>query len=54
MAEICAAALDIGYVFKASFDKANRTSVAGKRGLGLDEGLAALAEVKRANRVSGV
>lgn len=36
----------IGYVFKASFDKANRTSVSGKRGLGLDEGLRTLAGVK--------
>jgi 2-dehydro-3-deoxyphosphooctonate aldolase (KDO 8-P synthase) len=39
--------LGIPYVFKASFDKANRTSVSGKRGLGLDEGLRILAEVKR-------
>ncbi|MEM6678162.1 MAG: 3-deoxy-8-phosphooctulonate synthase [Pseudomonadota bacterium] len=38
----------MGIVFKASFDKANRTSLGGKRGLGLDEGLAVLAEVKRA------
>jgi 2-dehydro-3-deoxyphosphooctonate aldolase (KDO 8-P synthase) len=35
-----------GYVFKASFDKANRTSLSGKRGLGLDAGLAVLAEVR--------
>ena len=41
----CAAA-GLGYVFKASFDKANRTSAATGRGLGLDAGLAALAEVK--------
>ena len=34
------------YVFKASYDKANRTSVSGKRGLGLDEGLKTLQEVK--------
>ncbi len=45
MAEICSR-LQIGYVFKASFDKANRTSVTGKRGLGAAEGLAALAAVK--------
>ncbi|MEM9763394.1 MAG: 3-deoxy-8-phosphooctulonate synthase [Pseudomonadota bacterium] len=38
----------MGVVFKASFDKANRTSLGGKRGLGIDEGLAVLAEVKRA------
>ena len=47
LAEICAAR-GIGYVFKASFDKANRTSLSGKRGLGLDDGLAALAAVKAA------
>lgn len=35
-----------GYVFKASFDKANRTSVSGKRGLGIEAGLEILAEVK--------
>ncbi len=29
--------LDIGFVFKGSFDKANRTSISGKRGLGLEE-----------------
>jgi 2-dehydro-3-deoxyphosphooctonate aldolase (KDO 8-P synthase) len=34
-------------VFKASFDKANRTSAAAFRGAGLEEGLAVLAEVKR-------
>jgi 2-dehydro-3-deoxyphosphooctonate aldolase (KDO 8-P synthase) len=36
-----------GYVFKASFDKANRTSLAGKRGLGMEAGLKVLDEVKR-------
>ncbi len=45
MAKTCAA-LGLGYVFKASYDKANRTSVGGKRGLGMDEGLAVLAAVK--------
>jgi 2-dehydro-3-deoxyphosphooctonate aldolase (KDO 8-P synthase) len=39
--------LPISLVFKSSFDKANRTSIAGKRGLGIDEGLHVLAEVKR-------
>jgi len=47
LAEICAA-LGLGYVFKASFDKANRTSLAGRRGLGLEGGLACLAAVRRA------
>src|SRR5688500_7931567 len=36
------------YIFKASFDKANRTSLSAYRGPGLDEGLTILAEVKRA------
>ncbi|MFT6287985.1 MAG: 2-dehydro-3-deoxyphosphooctonate aldolase (KDO 8-P synthase) [Alcanivorax sp.] len=38
--------LDIPYVFKASFDKANRSSVNSYRGPGIDQGLAILAEVK--------
>ena len=46
--EIAAIAKRTGYpvVFKASFDKANRTSIASYRGPGLDEGLRILAEVK--------
>ncbi|MBI3767328.1 MAG: 3-deoxy-8-phosphooctulonate synthase [Deltaproteobacteria bacterium] len=39
--------LEMPYVFKSSFDKANRTSRAGFRGPGVDEGLAILAEVRR-------
>ncbi len=38
--------LDIGLVFKSSFDKANRTSSRSARGLGLDAALAIFAEVK--------
>ena len=34
------------YVFKASYDKANRTSLSGGRGLGIDEGLRALQSVR--------
>ncbi|HET7333641.1 MAG TPA: 3-deoxy-8-phosphooctulonate synthase, partial [Rhizomicrobium sp.] len=34
------------YIFKASFDKANRSSVSSYRGPGMDEGLAVLAEVR--------
>ncbi len=34
------------YIFKASYDKANRTSLGGRRGLGMDEGLKALQSVK--------
>ena len=37
----------VPYVFKASFDKANRTSVKSFRGPGLEAGLAILARVKR-------
>lgn len=40
-------ALGIPYVFKASFDKANRSSIHSFRGPGLDEGLKALEGVKR-------
>jgi 2-dehydro-3-deoxyphosphooctonate aldolase (KDO 8-P synthase) len=45
MAEACAA-VGAGYVFKGSYDKANRTSLSGKRGLGMDEGLAVLQAVR--------
>lgn len=38
--------LNIPYVFKASFDKANRSSIHSFRGPGLEEGLKILAEVK--------
>lgn len=37
----------VGFVFKASFDKANRTSVGGARGLGIDKGLKLFEEVKK-------
>lgn len=43
---VLAAEEDIPLVFKASFDKANRTSVDAFRGPGLDAGLAVLSEVK--------
>ena len=39
-------ALHIPFVFKSSYDKANRTSVSSFRGLGLQEGLKILKEVK--------
>lgn len=38
--------LGMPYVFKASFDKANRSSLTSFRGPGLDQGLAALADIK--------
>ena len=39
--------LQIPFVFKASYDKANRSSAKSFRGLGMDEGLRILSEVKR-------
>ena len=39
--------LDIPYVFKASFDKANRSSLTSFRGPGLEEGLKILQEIKQ-------
>jgi 2-dehydro-3-deoxyphosphooctonate aldolase (KDO 8-P synthase) len=42
-----AARLKIGFVYKTSFDKANRTSLTGKRGLGLDKALAVFADLRR-------
>jgi 2-dehydro-3-deoxyphosphooctonate aldolase (KDO 8-P synthase) len=47
MAEACAAA-GAGYVFKASYDKANRTSLGGRRGIGRAEGLKVLEGVRAA------
>ena len=44
--ETCAA-LKLPCVFKASFDKANRSSATSHRGTGIDEGLAILQEVGR-------
>jgi 2-dehydro-3-deoxyphosphooctonate aldolase (KDO 8-P synthase) len=46
MKDICAR-LGIPYVFKASYDKANRSSGGSPRGPGLDAGLQLLAEVRR-------
>ena len=47
LAEI-ASRLPVQFVFKASYDKANRTSAAAFRGPGVDEGLAVLDRVRRA------
>ncbi len=44
--------LGIGLVYKTSFDKANRTSLAGRRGLGLDKALAVFADLRRELDVS--
>ena len=38
--------LSLPFVFKASFDKANRSSVTSYRGMGVEQGLALLAEIK--------
>jgi 2-dehydro-3-deoxyphosphooctonate aldolase (KDO 8-P synthase) len=43
--------LKLPYLFKASFDKANRTSIASYRGPGLTRGLEILARIKRRFRV---
>ena len=42
-----AARLKLGLVYKSSFDKANRTSAASARGLGLEEALPIFAEIKQ-------
>lgn len=44
--EICAA-LGVPFIYKSSFDKANRSSRSGHRGPGMEEGLRILSEVKR-------
>ncbi len=43
--------LEIPYVFKASFDKANRSSISSFRGPGLEKGLEILAEIKETKAV---
>src|ERR1700731_3230664 len=40
------AKLGIPLIYKSSFDKANRTSVAGQRGIGMEDGLPILAEIR--------
>jgi 2-dehydro-3-deoxyphosphooctonate aldolase (KDO 8-P synthase) len=45
LSEMCGR-LGIGFVFKASFDKANRSSLGGKRGTGIDEGLTILSKLR--------
>ena len=47
MQDICAAA-GAQYVFKASYDKANRTSVGGRRGMGIEAGLTVLSDLRAA------
>ncbi len=50
MKEVCEAA-GAQFVFKASYDKANRTSLSGRRGLGLEAGLRILDDLRRALEV---
>jgi 2-dehydro-3-deoxyphosphooctonate aldolase (KDO 8-P synthase) len=38
--------LNLGIIYKSSYDKANRTSVSAARGIGMSEGLAILAEIR--------
>ncbi|MBN8511656.1 MAG: 3-deoxy-8-phosphooctulonate synthase [Rickettsiales bacterium] len=45
VASICEK-IDIPFIYKSSFDKANRTSAKAQRGVGLDNGLEILAKVK--------
>lgn len=47
LAELRRECPELNLVFKGSFDKANRTSLAGERGTGLEAGLELLAQVKR-------
>lgn len=46
MVELCKS-LGIGLVYKSSFDKANRTSIAGKRGVGLEKAMEIFADLKK-------
>jgi 2-dehydro-3-deoxyphosphooctonate aldolase (KDO 8-P synthase) len=39
--------LDINYVFKSSYDKANRSSITSYRGVGMEKGLEMLAQIKK-------
>ena len=46
-----AARLKIGLVYKSSFDKANRTSLSGKRGIGLEGAIPVFAEIRESLRL---
>jgi 2-dehydro-3-deoxyphosphooctonate aldolase (KDO 8-P synthase) len=46
LSELCAK-LGIGLVYKSSYDKANRTSLAGKRGIGLESAMEIFADLKK-------
>src|SRR5262245_59596941 len=46
-----AKAAGIGLIYKTSFDKANRTSVSGQRGLGWEKSLPIFAEIRERYRI---
>ncbi len=46
LSEVCAE-LGINYIFKSSFDKANRTSINSYRGVGMEKGLEILSKIKK-------
>ncbi|ASY71955.1 2-dehydro-3-deoxyphosphooctonate aldolase [Sinorhizobium fredii USDA 205] len=46
LVELCRS-LGLGLVYKSSFDKANRTSLSGKRGIGLEKAMEIFADLKR-------
>jgi 2-dehydro-3-deoxyphosphooctonate aldolase (KDO 8-P synthase) len=46
MVELCKS-LGLGYVYKSSFDKANRTSISGKRGIGLEKAMEIFSDLKK-------
>ena len=45
---------DIGFIYKTSFDKANRTSIKGQRGAGLEASLPVFDKIKKEDRKSVV
>ena len=46
--DICSL-LRINFIFKSSFDKANRSSIKSSRGIGLDKSLGIFSEIKKKN-----
>ena len=43
---------DVGFIYKTSFDKANRTSISGKRGVGLENSLPVFDKIKKELNIS--
>ena len=50
--KICDQELKINFIFKASFDKANRSSIKSNRGVGLKEALEIFNEIKTSNLIA--